>query len=110
MIGLRVVADLNERQSVHLLVKGVRPFLLHQRFHILKHRLRQRPLQDDFVRPLVGIMEVSVNLRELLLQVVCLEIDEFILDVAYREECPYSIAHTAKQRPIWVVRVLVCER
>ena len=75
-----------------MLEKGVWPFFLKQCLHVFEHGLTQGPLQNNLIRPLVGRMQVRVDLAELILQVEYLEIYEFVLYISNREKGPYSIS------------------
>lgn len=109
MIGLSVVPHLHQFNIINLFKEGIRSFFFEKRFDIFEHGLREGPLQNNFVRTLICIVKVRVDLRKLVLYHVRFKIDEFILDVSRREKSPQAILQLTEQGAIRVVRVLVSE-
>ena len=109
MIGLSVVPHLHQFNIINLFKERIRSFFFEKRFDIFEHGLREGPLQNDFVRTLICIVKVRVDLRKLVLYHVRFKIDKFILDVSRREKSPQAILQLTEQGAIRVVGVLVSE-
>ena len=62
VVGLGVVPDLDELDPGDIFKERVRSFLPEEGLDVLKHGLREGPLEYDFITALVGTVQVRVYL------------------------------------------------
>jgi hypothetical protein len=74
-----------------------------------KHCFRLRPLHDDLIIAFVSDEQIGKNFSKLAVQVVSLEVSEFILNRAHCKERFHLVARFVKQTSAGLVRVFVRE-
>lgn len=100
---------MEDLEAVDLLHEGVFLLLFEEREGVVLHRFRERPLEVDFVATLLGEPHITIDFSELLVDIVRLEINEFILDVAHGKERPDLVPGFVDEISPGLVGVLVSE-